>query len=101
MRDMAGGGRGGAMVAGFIAGLVAVRNLFASHSPRGWTALFIATAALTIARDFGFTAPFGPSHVVGIISLVLFAGSTLALYVFPCCGPVAVAVCDRPNARPI
>jgi hypothetical protein len=42
--------------------------------------LFVATA-LTSATGFGFKAPFGPSHVVGVILLVLLAGSTLALYV--------------------
>jgi hypothetical protein len=45
------------------------------------------TAALTSVTGFGFTAPFGPSHVVGIVSLVLLAGSTLALHVFHLAGP--------------
>jgi hypothetical protein len=70
-----------------IAGFVVVRDLFASHSSPVWTFLFIATAALTSVTGFGFTAPFRPSHVVGVISLVLLAGSTLALYVFRLAGP--------------
>ena len=37
---------------------------------------------LTSATGFGFTAPFGPSHVVGIISLVLLAAAIAALYLF-------------------
>jgi len=45
------------------------------------------TAALTSVTGFGFTAPFGSSHVVGIVSLVLLAGSTLALHVFHLAGP--------------
>jgi hypothetical protein len=65
-----------------IAGFVVVRDLFASRTVRVWTGFFIATAALTSATGFGFAAPFGPSHVVGIVSLVLLAGSALALYVF-------------------
>ncbi|HEY7085180.1 MAG TPA: hypothetical protein VH519_10225 [Hyphomicrobiaceae bacterium] len=68
-----------------IAGLVVVRDLFASRGALERTALFIATA-LTSATGFGFKAPFGPSHVVGVISLVLLAGSTLALYVFRLAG---------------
>jgi hypothetical protein len=70
-----------------IAGFVVVGDLFASRTARVWTGFFIATAALTSATGFGFTAPFGPSHVVGIFSLVLLAGSTLALYVFHLAGP--------------
>jgi hypothetical protein len=70
-----------------IAGFVVVRDLFASRTPPVWTGFYIATAALTSATGFGFTAPFGPSHVVGIISLALLAGSTLALYVFHLAGP--------------
>jgi len=70
-----------------IAGFVVVRDLFASRTARVWTGFFIATAALTSATGFGFAAPFGPSHVVGIVSLVLLAGSALALYVFHLAGP--------------
>ena len=65
-----------------IAGFVVVRDLFASRTQRAWTGFFIAAAALTSA-----TAPFGPSHVVGILSLVLLTGSSLALYVFHLAGP--------------
>jgi len=70
-----------------IAGFVVVRDLLASRISRRWTGFFIATAALTSATGFGFTAPFAASHVVGIISLVLLAGSSLALYVFHLAGP--------------
>jgi hypothetical protein len=70
-----------------IAGFVVVRDLFASRTQRVWTGIFIAAAALTSATGFGFTAPFGPSHVVGILSLVLLTGSSLALYVFHLAGP--------------
>lgn len=70
-----------------VAGLVVVRDLLASRTPPNWTAAFIATAVLTSVTGFGFTAPFGPSHVVAIISLVLLAGSIAALYGFHLAGP--------------
>ena len=46
-----------------------------------WTAIFLATTVLTSAT--GFLFPFNkllPSHVVGIISLVVLAIALLALY---------------------
>ena len=70
-----------------ITGFVVVRDLLAARTPPVWTGLFIATAALTSGTGFGFTAPFGPSHVVGILSLALLVGSTVALYVFHLAGP--------------
>jgi len=70
-----------------ITGFVVVRDLLASRTSAVWTGLYIATAALTSATGFGFTAPFGPSHEVGILSLALLVGSTLALYVFHLAGP--------------
>ena len=65
-----------------VAGFVVVRDLLVSRTPRLWTGVFIWTAVLTSATGFGFSAPFGPSHVFGIISLVLLAGSIAGLYVF-------------------
>ena len=53
-----------------------------------WTALFLATTVLTSAT--GFLFPFTkllPSHVFGIISLVVLAAALLALYVFRLEGP--------------
>jgi hypothetical protein len=70
-----------------VAGFVVVRDLLASRSPPIWTAVYIATAVLTSVTGFGFTATFGPSHVLGIISLVLLAGSIIALYGFHLSGP--------------
>ena len=57
-----------------------------SRTPPTWTAVYIATAVLTSVTGFGFTTPFGPAHVVGIISLVLLAGSIIALYGFHLAG---------------
>jgi len=70
-----------------LAGFVVVRDLLASRTRPTWTGIFIATAVLTSATGFGFTAPFGASHVVGIISLVLLAASIVALYGFKLVGP--------------
>jgi hypothetical protein len=70
-----------------VAGFVVVRDLLTSRTPPTWTAAYIATAVLTSVTGFGFTAPFGPAHVLGIISLVLLAGSIIALYGFHLAGP--------------
>jgi hypothetical protein len=70
-----------------VAGFVVVRELFASRTPPTATAIYIATAVLTSVTGFGFTAPFGASHVVGIISLVILAGVIAACYVYHLSGP--------------
>src|SRR5262249_37578930 len=54
-----------------------------SHRMPGWTALFLLTTILTSVT--GFLFPFTtllPSHIVGIISLVVLAIALLALYGF-------------------
>jgi hypothetical protein len=49
----------------------------------GWTLLFLATTVATSVTGFGFhREQLLPSHIVGIISLVLLAVAILALYVF-------------------
>lgn len=71
-----------------VAGVPVVRELLASRVSRGWTEVFLATAVLTSVTGFGF--PFDkllPSHIVGIISLVLLAAAVLGLYVFHLSGP--------------
>jgi len=57
-----------------VTGFVVVRDLFASRVSPARTGTFIAAAVLTSATGFGFTAPFGPSHMVGIISRGLDVG---------------------------
>jgi hypothetical protein len=67
---------------GIVAGLVVMFGLLSSDRRPGWTALFLVTTILTSVTGFGF--PFTqllPSHVVGIISLVLLAIAVIALYV--------------------
>ena len=66
---------------GIFAGLVVVFGMFSSKKLDGWTALFLATTVLTSVTGFFF--PFDkilPSHIVGIISLVVLAIAILALY---------------------
>ena len=70
-----------------VAGLVVVRELFASRTPPTWTAVYVATAVLTSVTGFGFPFPFGAAHVVGIIALVILAPVIAAYYVFHLSGP--------------
>ncbi|MBB5047981.1 magnesium-transporting ATPase (P-type) [Rhodopseudomonas rhenobacensis] len=63
------------------AGLIAMVGLLTSNPLRGWTALFLAATILTSVTGFFF--PFAqllPSHIVGIISLLLLAAAVIALY---------------------
>jgi hypothetical protein len=66
---------------GIVAGLVAMAGLLTSTWREGWTAVFLAATVATSATGFGF--PFTkllPSHIVGIISLVVLAVALFALY---------------------
>jgi hypothetical protein len=74
-------------IVALIAGYVVVRDLFSSRIPEPWTGIYIATAVLTSATGFGFSFPFGASHVVGIISLAILAGVIAAYYGFHLAGP--------------
>ncbi|MBB1092397.1 hypothetical protein HUU61_13980 [Rhodopseudomonas palustris] len=63
------------------AGLIAMVGLLTSNPYRGLTALFLVLTILTSVTGFFF--PFFqllPSHIVGIISLVLLAVAVFALY---------------------
>jgi hypothetical protein len=66
---------------GIMAGLIALSGWLKSDPSRTPTATFLATTILTSVTGFMF--PFTkllPSHIVGIISLVLLAFATFALY---------------------
>jgi hypothetical protein len=72
---------------GIVSGLVAVAGLLKSNLRAGWTLLFLATTVATSVTGFGFHRDqLLPSHIVGIISLVLLAVAILALYVFALSG---------------
>jgi hypothetical protein len=67
---------------GIVAGLIAMIGWLKSDPSRIPTAIFLATTILTSVT--GFLFPFTkllPSHIVGIISLVMLALATFALYV--------------------
>ena len=73
---------------GIFAGLMVVFGMFGSKKLDGWTALFLATTVLTSVTGFFF--PFDhilPSHIVGIVSLVVLAIAILALYALRLAGP--------------
>ena len=67
---------------GIVSGLVVLSGLLGSNRTPGMTALFLLTTILTSAT--GFLFPFEkllPSHMIGILSLVLLAIACIALYV--------------------
>lgn len=66
---------------GIASGFVVLAGLLKSKPHNGWTAIFLTTTVLTSVTGFGF--PFTqllPSHIVGIISLVVLAIAILARY---------------------
>ncbi len=68
---------------GIGSGLVVLFGLLTGKRFNGWTALFLATTVATSVTGFGF--PFHkllPSHIVGIISLVVLGAAILARYVY-------------------
>ena len=68
---------------GIVSGVVVVAGMLKSNLLAGWTLLFLATTVATSMTGFGFhREQLLPSHIVGIISLILLAVAILALYVF-------------------
>jgi hypothetical protein len=68
---------------GILSGVVVVAGMLKSNRLAGWTLLFLATTVATSVTGFGFhREQVLPSHIVGVISLVLLAVAILALYVF-------------------
>jgi hypothetical protein len=66
---------------GIVSGLAVLSGLLGSNRMPGITALFLLTTILTSAT--GFLFPFEkllPSHMIGILSLVLLAIACIALY---------------------
>ena len=64
-------------------GFVVLAGLITGHERRGWTAVFLVTAVATSATGFGF--PFTgvlPSHIVGVVALLVLAVTVPADYVF-------------------
>lgn len=66
---------------GIVSGLVVLFGMLGARRLPGWTAEFLVTTVLTSVTGFFFPRDhLLPSHVVGIISLVLLALAILALY---------------------
>jgi hypothetical protein len=73
---------------GIGSGLIVMFGLLTGKRLDRWTGLFLLTTVVTSVSGFGF--PFThllPSHIVGIISLVLLAAAIPARYVFHLSGP--------------
>ncbi len=67
---------------GIVSGLVVLFGMFGSKKMPGCTAIFLLTTVLTSATGFLFPrGPLLPSHIVGIVSLVILAIAIVALYV--------------------
>jgi hypothetical protein len=66
---------------GILSGVIVMAGLLAAKRLDGWTAVFLASTVATSVTGFGF--PFEhvlPSHVVGVISLVVLAVAIFARY---------------------
>ncbi|PZW50516.1 hypothetical protein C8P66_102204 [Humitalea rosea] len=71
-----------------VAGAVVVAGLIAAHPRPGWTVFFLITAIATSTT--GFLFPFNgvlPSHVVGVLALLVLVLVLAARYVFAFGGP--------------
>ena len=73
---------------GIFAGLVVAGGLVAGKRLEGWTGIFLVATVATNVTGFGF--PFVtllPSHVVGVISLIVLNVVIIARYVKHLAGP--------------
>ena len=72
---------------GIFSGAFVLFGMFSSKRLDAWTALFLATTVLTSVTGFFFPRDqILPSHIVGIVSLVVLAVAILALYVYRLAG---------------
>jgi hypothetical protein len=68
-------------LAGILSGFVVVFGLLGSRRLDGWTALFLATTVATSVTGFLFPVHhLMPSHVLGIISIVVLSVTLVARY---------------------
>jgi hypothetical protein len=73
---------------GIVSGIIVMFAMLGSNRMPGLTAIFLLSTILTSATGFGF--PFTqllPSHMIGILSLVLLAIACIALYAMRLAGP--------------
>ena len=68
-------------------GLVVLFGLLAAKRLEAWTGIFLVTTVATSVTGFGFPIDvILPSHIVGIISLVVLAVAIIARYAFRLAG---------------
>jgi hypothetical protein len=68
---------------GILSGLIVLAGMLKSRRLDPWTAVFLVTTVLTSVTGFFFHTPkLLPSHVVGVLSLVILTLAILALYAF-------------------
>jgi hypothetical protein len=73
---------------GILSGLIVLVGMFGSRRLDGWTALFLTTTVLTSVSGFAFPGDqVLPSHIVGVVSLLVLAVAIVALYVYRLEGP--------------
>jgi hypothetical protein len=66
---------------GIGAGVVVLSSLLRGQEHNGWTVLFLVTTVATSVTGFGFpVAHVLPSHVVGVVSLIVLAVAIVARY---------------------
>jgi hypothetical protein len=66
---------------GIFSGFVVLIGFFGGNALNGWTKLFLITTVATSVTGFGFPVQhLMPSHIVGIISLVVLAVAIFARY---------------------
>jgi hypothetical protein len=73
---------------GIAAGLVVAFGMLGARRLGNWTAVFLATTVLTSVT--GFLFPFDgvkPSHVFGVVSLIVLTLALLGLYLYRLAGP--------------
>jgi hypothetical protein len=68
---------------GIVTGLIVLFGLLEGKRLNGLTAVFLATTIATCVTGFGFPVEhLLPSHIVGIITLIVLAVAILARYVY-------------------
>jgi hypothetical protein len=68
---------------GIVAGLVVMFGMLKAKRLEGWTALFLITTVLTSVTGFFFPSnQILPSHVVGVLSLIVLVFALAGLYVY-------------------
>jgi hypothetical protein len=72
---------------GILAGAIVLFGMLASKRPNAWTDIFLVTMVLTSVTGFAFPGDqILPSHIVGVISLLVLAGAIVARYLYRLAG---------------